>query len=124
MHYVIAPIGGLYHLQDKSVMWLKSVQEFEEKLREELECSDELILHVELDSPSEAVKVGVEGGVPVTSRGITTSDCAPAGLWIVDVENESRAIEISQKIIDELACRVELRRRMSRRVPDIAHGVW
>lgn len=92
--------------------WISEMIAFMTNLNKELEESGELAGGHGLADPSQAKTVGLKNGIPIATDGpFAEAKESLAGFWIVDVENEARAIEIASRTV-EYANVVEVRQVM------------
>jgi hypothetical protein len=119
MKYIIMMFGdqaGM--LESRSVEWIREMIQFMHKLNDDLSNAGELVSAEGLADASQAVTVRFLDGAPVPTDGpYAESKEALAGFWIVDVENEARAIEIASRVVAYIECPVELR-QLADRPPD------
>ena len=111
MKYLIAMFGDQATMvETRSTDWIKSMIRFMQDLDEELADSGERVDSVGLADPSQAKTVRFEHGAPVPTDGpFAESKESLAGYYIVDVENEDRAIEIASKIVAFIEGPIEVR---------------
>ena len=73
--------------------------EFMQRIDVELTESGELVFQQGLADPSQGRTVKVQQGVPVATDGpFAESRESLVGFWVVDVDNEARAVEIAARI--------------------------
>ena len=110
MQYMIMLFGDGATMQEvRSPEWIKEMIDFMIQVDEDLKESGELVVAHGLAFPGAAKTVRIENGMPVTMDGpFAEADKSLAGFWIVDVESEARAIEISSQVV-EYAGAVEVR---------------
>jgi len=93
--------------------WMLEMVQFMEKLDEDLRKSGELVSAEGLADGSQAKTVRFENGISVATDGpFAESKESLVGYWIVDVENEDRAVEIASRIVDFVKVPIEVRRVM------------
>ena len=111
MKYLIAMFGDQATMvETRSTDWIKSMIRFMQDLDEDLADSGERVDSVGLADPSQAKTVRFEHGAPVPTDGpFAESKESLAGYYIVDVENEDRAIEIASKIVAFIEGPIEVR---------------
>jgi hypothetical protein len=79
-------------------------------LNDDLTRSGELVSAEGLIDASQAKTVVFQDGAPVPTDGpYAESKEALAGFWIIDVENEARAIKIASRVVEFIECPVEVR---------------
>src|SRR5215212_8739606 len=87
--------------------------EFMHRIDVELIESGELVFQQGLADPSQARTVKVQQGVPVATDGpFAESRESLVGFWVVDVENEARAVEIAARISQAADAPIEVRQCM------------
>ena len=93
--------------------WMLEMIQFMKKLDEDLRKSGELVSAEGLADGSQAKTVRFEKGISVATDGpFAESKESLVGYWIVDVENEERAIAIASRIVDFVKVPIEVRRVM------------
>jgi hypothetical protein len=105
-------------MESRSVEWIREMIEFMHRLNDDLTNAGELASAEGLADASQAKTVQFQNGAPVPTDGpYAESKEALAGYWIVDVENEARAIEIASRVVAFIECPVEVR-QVADRPPD------
>ena len=113
MKYMIMTFGDTSALQGRSPEWIKAMIEFMQRIDVELTESGELVFQQGLADPSQARTVRVQQGVPVATDGpFAESRASLVGFWVVDVENEARAVEIAARISQDADAPIEVRQCM------------
>jgi len=93
--------------------WMVNMIQFMHKLDDDLRKSGELVSAEGLADGSQAKTVRFQNGIPVSTDGpFAESKESLVGYWIVDVENEARAIEIASRIVAFVKVPIEVRRVM------------
>ena len=93
--------------------WMLEMVQFMHELDKDLRESGELVDEHGLADGSQAKTVRFENGIPVPTDGpFAESKESLVGYWIVDVENEERAIEIASRIVAFVKAPIEVRRVM------------
>ena len=93
--------------------WMLEMIQFMRKLDDDLRKSGELVSAEGLADGSQAKTVRFENGISVATDGpFAESKESLVGYWIVDVENEDRAVEIASRIVDFVKAPIEVRRVM------------
>ena len=93
--------------------WMVEMIQFMHKLDEDLRKSGELVSAEGLADGSQAKTVRFENGISVATDGpFAESKESLVGYWIVDVEDEDRAIAIASRIVDFVKVPIEVRRVM------------
>jgi hypothetical protein len=110
MKYMLMTFGDKSGLADKPPEWIKSMIEFMQRIDVELQESGELVFQQGLADAPEGKTVTVEGGDPRAAIGsVAPPGQSLAGFWVVDVEDEGRAIEIAAQISDAAEAPIEVR---------------
>jgi hypothetical protein len=113
MKYMIMTFGDTSGLEGKSPEWIKEMIEFMRRIDVELTESGELVFQQGLADASQARTVRVQQGIPVATDGpFAESRESLAGFWVVDVENEARAVEIAARISQAADAPIEVRQCM------------
>src|SRR3954462_11781944 len=88
-------------MEERSPEWVREMVEFMVSFNTELAHSGELVSAEGLELPGTAKTVALtEGGQVVVSDGpFAEAKESLAGYWILDVEDEARAIELASKVI-------------------------
>lgn len=98
-------------LQQRTPEWITEMIRFMHRFNETLMRSGELVSAEGLVDASQAKTVRIQNGIPVVTDGpYAESKEALAGYWIVDVESEKRAVELTSQVVAFIECPVELRR--------------
>jgi hypothetical protein len=93
--------------------WMLEMIQFMHKLDDDLRKSGELVSDHGLADGSQAKTVRFQNGIPVSTDGpFAEAKESLVGYWIVDVENEARAIEIASRIVAFIKAPIEVRRVM------------
>jgi hypothetical protein len=111
MKYLIAMFGDQATMvETKSTEWIKSMIRFMENLDRELEESGEKVESIGLVDPTMAKTVRFQNGAPVPTDGpFAEAKESLAGYYLVDVEDEARALEIASKIVAFVEEPIEVR---------------
>jgi hypothetical protein len=114
MKYMIMTFGSAEAgLEAMGREWMLEMVKFMRKLDQELKESGEWVDAQGLADGSQAKTVRFEGGIPVPTDGpFAESKESLVGYWIVDVENEQRAIDIASRIVAFVKVPIEVRRVM------------
>src|SRR5512132_3351445 len=124
MKYMIMTFGGTSGLEGKSPEWIKEMIEFMHRIDVELTESGELVFQQGLADPSQARTVKVQQGVPVATDGpFAESRESLVGFWVVDVENEARAVEIAARISRAADAPIEVRQCMDAPPDDVMEQI-
>jgi len=120
MKYMIMMFGDQAGMmQERTPEWIRDMMKFMHKLNDDLANSGELVAAYGLTDASQAKTVRMVNGVPVATDGpFAESKESLAGYWIVDVENEARAIEITSRVVSFIERPVELR-QIGDRPPEV-----
>jgi len=114
MKYLIAMFGDQATMvETRSTEWIKSMIRFMQDLDQELGDAGERVDSVGLADPTQAKTVRFERGAPVPTDGpFAEAKESLAGYYIVDVEDEARALEIASKIAGFIEGPIEVRQLM------------
>jgi hypothetical protein len=114
MKYMIMTFGSAEAgLEAMGKEWMVEMIQFMRKLDVDLRKSGELVSAEGLADGSQAKTVRFENGIPVPTDGpYAEAKESLVGYWIVDVENEDRAIEIAKRIVAFVKVPIEVRRVM------------
>jgi len=114
MKYMIMTFGSAEAgLEAMGKEWMLEMIEFMHTLNKDLKTSGELVDAQGLADGSQAKTVRFENGIPVPTDGpFAESKESLVGYWIVDVEDEERAIEIASRIVAYVKAPIEVRRVM------------
>jgi hypothetical protein len=114
MKYMIMMFGDQATvMENRSMDWIKEMIEFMHTFSDDLTKSGELVDTRGLADGTTAKTVRISNGLPVATDGpFAESKESLAGYWIVDVEGEARAIEITSRLVAFIECPVELRQIM------------
>jgi hypothetical protein len=99
--YMIMMFGDQASMESMvSREWIVEMIQFMQNLDAELVASGELVVSEGLADATQAKTVRYEDGETVVTDGpFSESRESLAGFWIVDVENEARALEITRKVV-------------------------
>ena len=114
MKYMIMTFGSAEAgLEAMGRDWMLEMVQFMRNLDKDLKQSGELVDAQGLADGSQAKTVRFENGIPVPTDGpFAESKESLVGYWIVDVENEERAIAIASRIVAFVKAPIEVRRVM------------
>jgi hypothetical protein len=114
MKYMIMLFGDQATMvETRSTEWIRSMIRFMQDIERELEEAGEKVASEGLADPTQATTVRFENGVPVATDGpFAEAKESLAGYWVVDVEDEARAIEIASKVVAFIEGSVEVRQVM------------
>jgi hypothetical protein len=114
MKYMIMTFGSAEAgLAAMGKEWMLEMIQFMHKLDDDLRKSGELVSDHGLADGSQAKTVRFQNGIPVSTDGpFAEAKESLVGYWIVDVENEARAIEIASRIVTFIKAPIEVRRVM------------
>jgi hypothetical protein len=102
MKYMIMTFGGTSGLEGKSPEWIKEMIEFMQRIDVELTESGELV---------------------ATDGPFAESRESLVGFWVVDVENEARAVEIAARISRAADASIEVRQCMDAPPDDVMEQI-
>jgi len=113
MKYMIMMFGEAATMMETATPeWIEEMIEFMGQLDKDLTASGELVFQQGLADGSTAKTVRATAGVPVTTDGpFAESKESLVGFWVVDVENEARALEIGERVVPYAGV-VEVRQAM------------
>jgi len=110
MKYMIMTFGDASTLAARSREWVEEMVSFMKRIDVELAQSGELVFQQGLTDPATAKTVTVDNGEPVATDGPLSKPMeALQGFWIVDVENEGRAVDIAAQISEAADAPIEVR---------------
>jgi hypothetical protein len=114
MKYMVMMFGDQATLMEtRSLEWIREMIEFMTQVDVDLKQSGEHVVDAGLADATQAKTVVFEGGVPVPTDGpFAESKESLAGFWIIDVEDEARALEFASKIVAFIEGPVEVRQVM------------
>ncbi len=114
MKYMIMMFGDQATMMEtRSMDWIKQMIEFMKQIDVDLRESGELVAAEGLADASQAKTVSIKNGIPVATDGpFAESKESLAGYWILDVENEARAIEFAQHVVAFTEGPIEVRQVM------------
>jgi hypothetical protein len=113
MKYMILLFGDQAGLEGRTREWILEMIEFMKGVDDELRKSGELVYEQGLADPSQARTVRIVDGAPAPTDGpFAASKESLAGFWLVDVENEARAVEIAARVVAFTREPVEVRQCM------------
>lgn len=114
MKYMLMTFGEAAGMMaTKSPEWINEMIDFMRTLDNDLRESGELVDDNGLADGSTAKTVRWRDGVPVPTDGpFAESKESLVGYWIVDVENEARALEIAARIVAFVEAPIEVRQVM------------
>jgi hypothetical protein len=120
MKYILMMFGDQASMMElKTREWIVDMIEFMHQINRDLTESGELVDAVGLLDASQAKTVSIQNGLPVATDGpFAESKESLAGYWIVDVESEARAIEITSRVVAFTEGRMEVR-QVAERPPEI-----
>jgi hypothetical protein len=101
MKYMIMMFGDAGTMMEvKSPEWIREMIGFMKQLDVDLTDSGELVFNLGLADGSTAKTVRITNGLPIATDGpFAEAKESLIGYWVVDVENEARAIEIASQIV-------------------------
>jgi hypothetical protein len=114
MKYMIMTFGSAEAgIEAMGREWMREMVAFMQSLDKDLRESGELVDDHGLADGSQAKTVRFENGIPVATDGpFAEAKESLVGYWIVDVENEQRAIDIASRIVAFVKAPIEVRRVM------------
>jgi hypothetical protein len=110
--YMIMTFGSAEEMiETQSRDWITAMISFMQGIHRELTESGELVGAEGLVDGSQAITVRWQDGVSVPTDGpFAEAKESLVGYWIVDVEDEQRAVAIATKITDFVHAPIEVRR--------------
>jgi hypothetical protein len=114
MKYMVMMFGDQATMMEtRSLDWIKEMIEFMTQVDLDLKESGEHVFDAGLADATQAKTVVIKDGIPVPTDGpFAESKESLAGYWIIDVEDESRALEFASKIVAFIEAPVEVRQVM------------
>lgn len=114
MKYMIMMLGDSNTMMEvKSKDWIREMIAFMGTVGTDLSEAGELVDSQGLADPSQAKVVRIENGIPVATDGpYAEAKESLAGYWLVDVEDEARAIEIASRVVAFTKEPIEVRQVM------------
>ncbi len=110
MKYMIMTFGSAEAgLETMGREWMLEMIQFMRTLDEDLRKSGELVSAEGLADGSQAKTVRIKNGILVATDGPYAAKESLVGYWIVDVEDEARAIEIASRIVAFVKVPIEVR---------------
>jgi len=112
MKYMIMTFGeAATMLETQSKDWIKEMIEFMHVLDDDLREAGELVDAQGLTDGRQATTVRFRDGLSVPTDGpYAEAKESLVGYWIVDVEDEARAVAIATRIVDFVHAPIEVRR--------------
>ncbi len=115
MKYFMQTFGPVDGFAEGTVSkeWITEMIQFMHRLDEDLRKSGELVDAQGLAWPNQAKTVRFTNGKSIPTDGpFAEAKEALVGYWVLDVENEARAIEIASRVVDYIKHPIELRQIM------------
>ncbi len=114
MKYIVMMFGDQASMMEmKSPEWISEMIGFMDKVNDDLRASGELVAAEGLADASQAKVVRIEDGIPVATDGpFAESKESLAGYWIIDVEDEERALGFAKHIVAFTEGPIEVRQVM------------
>ncbi len=114
MKYIVMMFGDQASMMEmKSMDWIKEMVVFMEKVNDDLHASGEFVAAEGLADASQAKVVRIQDGIPVATDGpFAESKESLAGYWIIDVEDEARAIGFAKHVVAFTEGPIEVRQVM------------
>jgi hypothetical protein len=111
MKYMIMMFGDQQTmLETRTPEWIREMIQFMHRLNEDLTRRGEYVQAEGLADASQARTVAFKNGMPVVTDGpFAESKESLAGFWVVDVENEARALEIAKHVVAFTQGPIEIR---------------
>jgi hypothetical protein len=100
MKYIIMMFGDQSGMESQTREWIAEMYQFMHSFNADLQQSGEFVDAQGLADASQARTVRYQDGMPVVTDGpFAESKESLAGYWIVDVENEARALELACTVV-------------------------
>ncbi|MGZ4115750.1 MAG: YciI family protein, partial [Actinomycetota bacterium] len=101
MKYMIMLFGDQATMvETRSAEWIRSMIRFMQDIERELDEAGEKVAAEGLADPTQAKTVRFQNGIPVATDGpFAEAKESLAGYWVIDVEDEARALEIASKVV-------------------------
>jgi len=114
MKYMINMFGSEAEMhQTQSKEWIREMIQFMQTVNEDLSTAGELVDGQGLADPGMAKTVAIQDGVAVATDGpFAEAKESLAGYWIVDVQDEARAVEIASRVVTFTKGPIEVRQVM------------
>jgi len=114
MKYLIMMFGDqVTMMETRTTDWIKGMIEFMHTVGNDLEQAGELVDSRGLADPGQAKTVRFSDGVAVATDGpYAESKESLAGYWVVDVEDEARAVAIATRVVEFTGEPIEVRQVM------------
>jgi hypothetical protein len=114
MKYMIMMFGSAASMMEaKSRDWILEMIEFMKQTNRDLQEAGELVAAEGLADGTQAKTIRFQNGIPVVTDGpFAEAKESIIGYWIVDVENEARAIEIASRVVAFTHGPIEVRQVM------------
>ncbi|MDI2124626.1 YciI family protein [Yinghuangia seranimata] len=110
MKYMLMTFGGQADLAGRPTAWIAEMIAFMRRIDQELAASGELVFQQGLAEAAQAKTVRPYEGIPVATDGAYADpEGSLAGFWIVDVEDEARALDIAARISAAADAPIEVR---------------
>ena len=102
MKYMIMMFGSAGEMMEvRPTSWIKEMIAFMQQLDVDLRSSGEMVFNAGLADGSAAKTVRLTDGLPVATDGpYAEAKESLIGYWVLDVESESRIIEIAAQIVE------------------------
>jgi hypothetical protein len=116
MKYMIMMFGSSESMMEaKPVEWIREMIQFMRSLNDDLSNAGELVAAEGLTDGSQAKTVSFQNGIPVVTDGpFAEAKESIIGYWIVDVENQARALDIAKRVVAFTQGPIEVRQVMDR----------
>lgn len=120
MKYMLMMFGDQQSmLEVRSTEWVREMVRFMHKFNDDLTASGEFVLAEGLADAALSKTVRIREGIAVATDGpFAEAKESLAGFWIVDVEDEARAIELSQQVVSFTKGPIEIRQVMDGPPPE------
>ena len=114
MKYMVMMFGeAASMIETKPREWILEMFEFMRKVDADLRASGELVAGEGLADGTQAKTIRFQDGAPVATDGpFAESKESLIGYWIIDVENEARAVEFAKHVVAFTEGPIEVRQVM------------
>ena len=112
MKYMIMMFGDAGTMMEtKSPEWIREMIAFMNTFNDDITKSGELVAAEGLVDSTQARTVRIRNGIPVATDGpFAETKESLIGFWIVDVDSEERAIELTSRVVEFTREPIEVRR--------------
>jgi hypothetical protein len=114
MKYMVMMFGeAATMMETQTKEWIREMIDFMQKVNEDLRQAGEMVDARGLADGAQATTVRFDNGAPVATDGpFAESKESMIGYWIIDVEDQSRAVDFAKKIVAFTHGPIEIRQVM------------